>query len=92
MTERNNTVRYDPVRASYNEIRLVTLAPSSNFNASIYCELRNASLNEALEYEALSYVWGDSSDALKKKIYLQQQTFWMTPNLESALRHLRLND
>ena len=92
MTERSNSIQYDPVQASCNEIRLVSLAPSSNLNAPIYCELRNASLNEALEYEALSYVWGDSCDALKKEIYLQQQTFWVTPNLESALRHLRLRD
>jgi hypothetical protein len=92
MTDRSNTIRYDPVRALCNEIRLVALAPSTNFNGAIYCELHNASLNEEPEYEALSYVWGDSSDALKKKIYLAKQLFWVTPNLESALRHLRLQD
>lgn len=92
MADRRNTFRYDPVRSSCKEIRLVALAPCTNLNEPIDCELRDASLNEAPEYEALSYVWGDSSDALKRKIYIKQEAFWVGPNLESALRHLRLQD
>jgi hypothetical protein len=43
------------------EIRLIRLLPGS-FDASIHCELFEASLDQAeLKYQAISYVWGDAS-------------------------------
>ncbi|KAF8851273.1 hypothetical protein BDZ45DRAFT_566428, partial [Acephala macrosclerotiorum] len=39
------------------------------------------------EYEALSYVWGDSSDA--STIFIDDCESSVTRNLESALRYLR---
>lgn len=72
-----------------NSIRLLSLEPGSN-DGLITCKLEVFSLNEAPTYEALSYVWGNPQPAASILNRGLAQT--VTPNLEKALRRLRLPD
>lgn len=40
-------------------IQILELLPSRNLKGPICCELRHTSLGENVEYEALSYAWGE---------------------------------
>ncbi|KAI1505146.1 heterokaryon incompatibility protein-domain-containing protein [Biscogniauxia marginata] len=73
-------------------IRLVVLLPSAERHADIICKLCNSTLSrsDTDKYEALSYVWGDSSR--RKSITVNNRQFQATENLESALRNLRYRD
>ncbi|KAK2597012.1 hypothetical protein N8I77_012886 [Diaporthe amygdali] len=55
----------------------------------VRCELFEAYLHEidGIPYEALSYTWGDAS--AKREITVNQQSFIVTANLDTALRALR---
>jgi hypothetical protein len=86
-----NLFKYDSIQKSRLQIRLVVLAGSPKFNTPINCDLCTVSLDKGVQYEALSYVWGDPN-AATKQIFLRNQAFWVTPNLECALRHLRYTD
>ena len=69
------------------EIRLAVLDPSEHFEDQPVCNLRIFSLDDAPDYEALSYAWDDPKVA--RPIQLQGIQLPVTTNLESALRHLR---
>ncbi|KAF2034594.1 hypothetical protein EK21DRAFT_55843, partial [Setomelanomma holmii] len=74
-------------------LRLLSLLPSTSFDAPLKATLLEVSLDkysgtsDSAEYEALSYVWGarigSEAFACDGKIML------VTPNCQSALRHLR---
>jgi len=78
-----------------NDIRLLILLPGV-LNAPVCCQLIATSLGAAPEYEALSYVWGDSS--MREPIGLRNldsesiQTYSVTSNCLAALRRLRYED
>ena len=56
-------------------------------NNVICCTISDVSLEDAPQYTALSYSWGDQTR--KREILLNGATISITENLESALRHLR---
>lgn len=84
---------------SSDEIRVLVLQPGKG-DAPIHAHLTLTTLHNNLQYEALSYVWGDPGAT--KPIQLRatddmnslgmEVEVQITTNLESALRHLRLND
>ena len=53
----------------------------------IACSRVYVSLDEELQYEGLSYMWGDPK--ITTPIHLNRQTHSITVNLEVALRNLR---
>jgi hypothetical protein len=69
-----------------DDIRLVRLLPGA-WADPIRCELFYDSLSTVGPYYALSYVWGSQNNG--RHIQLNAQPFYVTINLESALRHLR---
>jgi hypothetical protein len=71
------------------QIRLLSLRGGSGSD-EVDCDLLIASLDDQVDYEALSYAWGDASDT--RPIRLCGQPFHVTVNLESALRNLRQTD
>ncbi|PMD67515.1 HET-domain-containing protein [Hyaloscypha bicolor E] len=90
MDQTSNSFEYKPLDEVAQEIRLVRLLPGSG-QERICCSLDHAFLaHAASSYEALSYFWGDPKATLP--ISLDVTTFQVTENLESALRHLRLED
>lgn len=72
-----------------DEIRVVSIFPGL-VSDEILCGLCVLSLKEDPEYEALSYVWGDS--ILTQNITVNGHTRSATANLATALRHLRFED
>ncbi|KAK7421164.1 hypothetical protein QQX98_002293, partial [Neonectria punicea] len=83
---------YEPF-AKPRFIRLLTLHPSPSTTKPLECRLSQVSLDELKDpkakhtYEALSYVWGAKNGSIP--ITCDGQTLLVTPNCESALRHLR---
>lgn len=89
-----------PLRKSYQDIRLLVLLPAPTLEDEVRCEFRVVSLrtssqrgptSEALQYEALSYTWGESANS--RSITLGGRAgFKVTDNLHAALVRLRRTD
>lgn len=76
-----------PVRITKgSDIRILDLLPGKD-NDSIECDIRTASLDSDLEYEAVSYVWGESVN--KRSVRVSGHKVEVTNNLYDALRRLR---
>ena len=71
------------------EIRLLILCPGA-FEQEIQCKLRIVSLNQNLNYVALSYCWGDLND--QDTISVNGQKITVTRSLATALKYMRRND
>ncbi|KAI1640692.1 heterokaryon incompatibility protein-domain-containing protein [Biscogniauxia mediterranea] len=72
------------------DIRIMTLLPSSKFNAPIECRLEHVTLQPGVDYEAISYNWGDPK--ITEPIVLDGQSYPVTVNICAALRYIRLKD
>ena len=70
-----------------DEIRVLWLQPGK-WTDPVVCELTNVRLG-AVDYRALSYVWGPRFNM--RSIRLNGRNYSVTLNLESALKHLRVN-
>jgi hypothetical protein len=90
------TYRYESLRSEPNnyDVRLLLLYPSADASADIHCDLIKVDLGCFLSfglkhfpYVALSYMWGDSNPP--RMIFLRGSRKSVTPNLFTALRHLR---
>jgi len=77
---------YSPLDENRREIRLCRIQPFSSGQQSISCILSTVSLNDAPNFEALSYVWGDAKDRLP--ITVNGQQLLVTKNLAAAMRAL----
>ncbi|KAK4185617.1 heterokaryon incompatibility protein-domain-containing protein [Podospora australis] len=75
-----------PLQSHLRETRVVYLE-SGLWNDTISCRLETVALGVKPRYEALSYVWGDSSETMP--ILLNGHIIKVGANLASALRHLR---
>ncbi|KAF2191189.1 hypothetical protein K469DRAFT_655867 [Zopfia rhizophila CBS 207.26] len=75
--------------SSPRSIRLLALSPSPDFDASLEATLAEVDLDNS-NYEAVSYVWG--SRVGTEPFACDGKVLLITPNCESALRHLRLKD
>ncbi|KAL9105468.1 MAG: hypothetical protein Q9187_008707, partial [Circinaria calcarea] len=83
---------YTPLDPTIDEIRLVIIEPGLDSDP-IRCRLPHTVLGkDNLEYEALSYCWGDISGKDSSKILLDGQTFPIFRNLANALRRMRLRE
>lgn len=77
-------VLYDDLKN--NEIRLLELFPG-NVEAEIECRLSKVALSAKPDYEAISYVWGDSTGT--ETILCNNKAVEVTVSLAQALRRLR---
>ncbi|ERF74958.1 hypothetical protein EPUS_05166 [Endocarpon pusillum Z07020] len=85
---------YLPLIEDNSEIRLLTLYPGS-FESNIQCSLHAVRLteNEVPKYEALSYVWGDTSNPVSLYILPSSDgAIDITKNLAELLPYLRYCD
>ena len=80
---------YRKLDITINEIRLLRLLPAADSanDAPVQCILDYHSLANPPPYTALSYLWGNSKDRVS--IFIGDETFLATRNLENALRNLR---
>ncbi|KAE8440370.1 hypothetical protein EG329_008322 [Mollisiaceae sp. DMI_Dod_QoI] len=83
---------YGPLGLEPKQIRQLILHPGQ-YEDELSGDLRVESLDsegKAVEYEALSYVWGkNSSEPDPPRLGLGSARLEITPNLDQALRHLR---
>lgn len=77
---------YRTLNSNIREIRLLELQPAP-FDEQIQVKLSSTSLDDACDYEALSYRWGQAD--FSQEINVDGQPFRVTKNLEVALRYLR---
>jgi Heterokaryon incompatibility protein (HET) len=89
--------QYEELKSPTNEIRLIKLTPGL-FEDDIKLQLFHAELNGRFEYRALSYTWDAPYEGLpadwddpesKVPISINEQSFSLRKNLESALRHFQ---
>ncbi|KAL3261611.1 hypothetical protein ABHI18_003584 [Aspergillus niger] len=78
---------YDTLDPNRQQIRLLSIHPSINKSHPIHCSLHTVSLQDSPKFEALSYVWG--TDDATEQIFLNGDTFHVTPNVAKALHQLR---
>ncbi|KAK9418427.1 putative Peptidase M3A/M3B catalytic domain-containing protein [Seiridium unicorne] len=71
-------------------IRLIRLLPAENDDDPICCELYTAQLTPELQFAALSYVWGTSSETYN--VFANGIEVKVTRNLRHALWHFRNYD
>lgn len=76
-----------PLHPERNEIRLLTILPSTKAESIIRCSLESVSLDNRPEFEAISYVWGDASK--KTDIIINDILFYVTRSVDKTLRLLR---
>ena len=79
---------YQPLRSTSEgfQIRLCSLSPVTSGDL-IKCYIEAFDLNSELEFEALSYTWGDPTDRVP--IEANGETILVTKNLGTALWYLR---
>lgn len=70
-------------------IRLLELYPGHT-NDNIKCSLRETTLEDAPNYEAISYAWGDPIN--KVNVLCDKKIILVTLNLKNALHQLKLKD
>ena len=79
---------YSPLEHD-DDVRLIHLMPGA-FDDALDISLVSYASSERPDYEALSYVWGDSTS--QKKVVVNGEFFTIGSNLEVALRYLRKDD
>jgi hypothetical protein len=72
-----------------NSIRLLKVLKGSNAEP-IHCELQYVSLNDDLDFEAISYCWGGQHASVE--IRCDGRLLHITENLHSALQNFRRSD
>lgn len=82
---------YTALSREQKEIRLIHLQSALHESDSIVCHFSIVNLDkDDVQYEALSYVWGDR--AHNELIYIEGVAQGVTQNLYQALLHLRYKD
>lgn len=86
----DNGHTYQDLHGELDEIRLLDLLPGGHEEPP-QCTLRTVTLTTEPDYNALSYVWGDNvaTAPANPAILLNGDHFPVTPNLYSALQHLK---
>ena len=82
---------YSSLDPSRNQIRVLHLSPGRENDDELYCTLSTVSLDDDPQYEALSYVWGDTSED-EPSIMLGERELKVRRNLHSALQGIRYLD
>lgn len=80
---------YEALDSSRTQIRRLVLLPGSH-DDSIHGGLETVSVEDSPHYEALSYIWGQ--EQAEAPLILDGKDMKITKNLDSPLRHIRLQD
>lgn len=82
---------YSPLNPALEEIRLLYICERSHqsWAPTPTCKLKNVSLKDRPQYEALSYMWGDSS--LKTSILIGNDYVSVTESLADALYEMQFH-
>jgi hypothetical protein len=80
---------YQTLDNQSRQIRILMLLPGLE-PSTIHCRLEKVSLDEAPQYQAISYAWGDPKDTQSARVGSME--IKIRSNLEACLRHLRRPD
>jgi hypothetical protein len=80
---------YSPL-STPTSIRIIRLLPAKFLTNESISSCTRQTWRAAQASEALSYTWGDPSE--RRPMFCKGRTIQVTPNCESALKHLRLRD
>ncbi|KAI4860062.1 HET-domain-containing protein [Hypoxylon rubiginosum] len=86
MTSVASTCKMIPIDSSRNQIRLLEIPPGSDPD-DIHCTQKLICLDDKVEYQTLSYVWGERTEG--RSIILEGCRVEVTDNLFSALHTIR---
>ncbi|RYP74058.1 hypothetical protein DL771_003247 [Monosporascus sp. 5C6A] len=78
---------YRPLNSTSGEIRLLVIHPAKNLEDPLVGSIQHTTLKSDLQYEALSYAWGNKGAG--KDIIIDGERLGIFENLEAALRRLR---
>jgi hypothetical protein len=80
---------YETLDDQRHQMRLLTLAPSEDYDADIHCHLKkfDARSSPVPEYAAVSYVWGDLPPT--SSIIINDQSFWVRAYMCTVLHYVR---
>jgi heterokaryon incompatibility protein (HET) len=78
---------YHTLSGDTPQIRLLELEPSGSLTNPMSCHLRMVNIDEASDFIALSYVWGDESQ--EQTFVINGERIQATNNLYLALRKIR---
>lgn len=81
--------QHEPLESA-KSFRILTLLHSTSPSAPASIELSEVRTDMHPGYEALSYAWDDNGE--KAAIRCQGKVLYVTPNCDSALKHLRFQD
>ena len=91
------TPLYETLNDANNEIRILEILPvgqqsstPSTNGSLVECKLHTVSMNDDLEFAAISYAWGDPE--VTAPIIVNGMTVNVTTNLEAALQQFRKDD
>ena len=76
-----------PLDTDNSQIRVAILHPPEPVDALIRVTLRTVSLGDEVQFDALSWAWGDANDV--RCILLNDNIWWAPRNLVVALEHLQ---
>ena len=87
-TTQESMLRYQylPLASDESEIRLISLKQATTWAEPLRCEILHTKVAD-IDYQALSYTWGSLPD--RHNIFVDDKNISCTPNLYSALQHLR---
>jgi hypothetical protein len=88
MAQPQETYQYD-IMPTQTSFRVLELLPGQEGDP-VSCLLHHLDWSNLLEYEAISYAWGDANDI--ERVICQGRELEVTRNLHSGLNHLRLQD
>lgn len=84
--------QYQPLQYD-DSVRILVLHPSVDNSDPIKCTIQQARLSDAsLEYEALSYTWGDTAQTQAVHLDNGERELFVRENCHNALWHLRYTD
>ena len=92
-TPRGMSNNYHYEELGENQIRLLWLQPATTLDAPLECKIGICDRKPGLEYEALSYVWGEDDDLYPLKVKSTPENvlegnrhFFIRRNLAAALK------
>lgn len=88
MAQRSETYQYDNL-PTQTSIRVLELLPGQEGD-HVSCLLHTLDWSNPLEYEAISYAWGDPN--VRESVTCHGRELGVTRNLHTALTHLRFQD
>lgn len=84
-------MEYEPIQGlpGGDHIRILSIAPSANLSDPIHVELSVVKLADQPFFNALSYVWGTSTEKVRKSSLAKTSCHTLANAMKQVLNHLQ---